>query len=120
MNTSLQYLIENLNNLESDRSKEFYNTIFKSLLKINNINHYSRYTDKGPSIAERFNRTIRDMFKKSIILNGYANWINILPTIINEYNNRIHSSIKLTPIQASLKENEVFRLSKFIRQKKKD
>ena len=48
------------------------------------------------------------MLKKPIFLNGDANWINILPTIINEYNNRIHSSIKLTPIQASLKENEAF------------
>ena len=48
------------------------------------------------------------MLKKPIFLNGDANWINIIPTIINEYNNRIHSSIKLTPIQASLKENEAF------------
>ena len=32
------------NNLESDRGKEFYNNTFQSLLKLNNINHYSRYT----------------------------------------------------------------------------
>ena len=77
-------------------------------MKINNINHYSRYSDKGPSIVERFNRTIRDMLKKPIFLNGDANWINIIPTIINEYNNKIHSSTKLTPIQAYLKENEEY------------
>ena len=70
-------------NLESDRGKEFYNSIFQSLLKINNINHYSRYTDKGPSIVERFNRTIRDMLKKPVFLNGDANWIND-----NTYNNK--------------------------------
>ena len=51
------------NNLESDRAKDFYNNTFQSLLKINNIDHYSRYTDKGPSIVERFNRTIKDMIK---------------------------------------------------------
>ena len=107
------------NNLESDRGKEFYNNIFQSLLKINNINHYSRYTDKGPSIVERFNRTITDMLKKPIFLNGDANWINILPTIINEYNNRIHSSIKLTPIQASLKENEGFVYQNLLDKRKK-
>ena len=71
------------NNLESDRGKEFYNSTFQNFLKLNKINHYSRYTDKGPSIVERFNRTIRDMLKKPIFLNGDANWINI-----NTYNNK--------------------------------
>ena len=106
-------------NLESDRGKEFYNSIFQSLLKINNINHYSRYTDKGPSIVERFNRTIRDMLKKPIFLNGDANWINIIPTIINKYNNKIHSTIKLTPSQASLKENEEYVYQNLIDKRKK-
>ena len=32
--------------------------------------------------------------------------IDILPIITKQYNNRIHSSTKLTPIQASLKKNE--------------
>ena len=77
------------NNLESDRGKEFYINTFQSLLKINNINHYSRYTDKGPSIVERFNRTIRDMLKKPVFKNGDANWITIIATIIDEYNKRI-------------------------------
>ena len=95
-------------NLKSDRGKEFYNNTFQNLLKINKINHYSRYTDKGPPVVERFNRTIRDMLKKPIFLNGDANWINIIPTIINKYNNKIHSTIKLTPIQASLKENKEY------------
>ena len=107
------------NNLESDRGKEFYNSTFQNLLKINNINHYSRYTDKGPSIVERFNRTIRDMLKKPIFLNGDANWINIIPTIINKYNNKIHSTIKLTPIQASLKENEEYVYQNLIDKRKK-
>ena len=37
-----------------------------------------------------------------------GNWIDVLPTITKQYNNRIHSSTKLTPIQASLKKNEGF------------
>ena len=106
-------------NLESDRGKEFYNSIFQSLLKLNNINHYSRYTDKGPSIVERFNRTIRDMLKKPVFLNGDANWINDIDSIINEYNNRIHSSTKLTPIQASLKENESYVYQNLLDKRKK-
>ena len=56
--------------------------------------------------AERFNRTIGDLLKKIVFERGDAKWIDILPTITKQYNIRIHSSTKLTPIQASLKENE--------------
>ena len=38
--------------IESDRGGEFYNSIFQNFLRSKNIHHYSRYTDKGPSIAE--------------------------------------------------------------------
>ena len=37
--------------MESDRGSEIYNSIFQKLLKTKNIHHYSRFTDKGPSIA---------------------------------------------------------------------
>ena len=46
--------------IESDRGTEFYNKIFQNFLKIKNIHHYSRFTDKGPSIAERVIRTVRN------------------------------------------------------------
>ena len=56
--------------------------------------------------AERFNRTVRDLLKKIVFEQSDAKWIDILSTITKQYNNRIHSSTKLTPIQASLKKNE--------------
>ena len=49
--------------IESDRGAEFYNSIFQSILKLKKIHHYSRFTDKGPSIAERAIRTIRNLLK---------------------------------------------------------
>ena len=45
--------------IESDRGTDFYNSIFQNFLKSKNIHHYSRFTDKGPSIAERVIRTVR-------------------------------------------------------------
>ena len=45
--------------LESDRGAEFYNSSFQNFLKVKNIHHYSHFTDKGPSIAERVIRTVR-------------------------------------------------------------
>ena len=94
------------NLIESDRGKEFYNNIFQDFLNKNNIKLYSRNSSYGAVFAERFNRTIRDLLKKIVFEQGDAKWIDLLPTITKQYNNRIHSSIKLTPKQASLKKNE--------------
>ena len=92
--------------LESDRGSEFYNSIFQKFLKSKNIQHYSRYTDKGPNIAERVIRTLRNLLKKPVFEKGNADWISELPSINKQYNNTIHHSIKMTPVQASKKVNE--------------
>ena len=92
--------------LESDRGSEFYNSIFQNFLKSKNIQHYSRYTDKGPSMAERVIRTIRNLLKKPVFEKGNADWISELPSVTKQYNNTIHRSIKMTPNQASKKSNE--------------
>ena len=96
--------------LESDRGTEFYNSIFQNFLKSKNIHHYSRFTDKGPSIAERVIKTVRNLLKKPVFEKGNANWISELPSVVKKYNNKIHSSTKMIPIQASKKSNakEVF------------
>ena len=92
--------------LESDRGAEFYNSIFQNFLKSKNIQHYSRFTDKGPSIAERVICTVRNLFKKPVFEKGKADWLSELPSVIKQYNNTIHSSTEMTPVQASKKANE--------------
>ena len=107
------------NLIESDRGKEFYNNIFQDFLDKNNIKLYSRNTYLGAVFAERFNKSIRDLLKRPVFEKGDGNWVDILPTITKQYNNRIHSSTKLSPIQASLKKERRIRVQQFIRQKKK-
>ena len=92
--------------IESDRGTEFYNNIFQNLLKSKNIHHYSRFTDKGPSIAERVIRTIRNLIKKPVFEKGNADWLSELPSVIKQYNNTIHHSIKMKPVDASKTSNE--------------
>ena len=92
--------------IESDRGREFYNNIFQDFLNKNNIKLYSRNTSLGAVFAEKFNRTDRDLLRKIVFEQGDAKWIDVLPKITKQYNNIIHSSTKLTPIQASLKKNE--------------
>ena len=107
------------NLIESDRGKDFYNNIFQDFLNRNNIKLYSRNSSYGAVFAERFNRTIRDLLKKSVFEQGDAKWIDVLPKITKQYNNRIHSSTKLTPIQASLKKNEGFVYKNLLDKRKK-
>ena len=107
------------NLIESDRGKEFYNNIFQEFLNKNNIKLYSRNSSYGAVFAERFNRTIRDLLKKIVFENGDANWIDVLQTITKQYNNRIHSSTKLSPKDASLKKNEGFVYKNLLDKRKK-
>ena len=79
---------------------------FQKFLKNKNIHHYSRFTDKGPSIAERIIRTIRKIWKKPVFSAGNADWFSELPYVANKCNNTIHHSIKISPNQASKKSNE--------------
>ena len=92
--------------IETDGGSEFVNKFFTNLLNKKNIIRYSRNTSLGAVFAERFNRTIRDLLKRPVFEKRESKWIDILPTITKQYNDRIHFSTKLTPIQASLKKNE--------------
>ena len=92
--------------LESDRGKEWYKSVFQTFLRSKNIQHYSRYRDKGPSIAERVIRTLRNLLKKPLFLAGNADWLSELPSVTKKYNNTIHSSTKIKRIDASKKSNE--------------
>ena len=92
--------------IEHDRGSERYNNSFQNFLKTKSIQHYSRFTEKGPPIAERVIRTLRNLLKKPVFEKGKADWLNELSSVIKNYNNAIHSSVKTTPIQASKKSNK--------------
>ena len=92
---------------EGDRGKEFYNIFFQDFINKNNIELYSRNSSYGAVFSERFNRTITDLLEKPVFEKRDANWVDVLPTKTKQYNTRIHSSTKFTPIQASLKKTKV-------------
>ena len=107
------------NLIESDRGKEFYNNIFQDFLNKNDIKIYSRNSSYGAVFAESFNRTIRDLIKRPVFEKGDGNWIDSLQTITKQYNNRVHSSTKLSPKDASLKKNEVYVYKNLLDKRKK-
>ena len=85
--------------LESDRGKNFIFLFVKTSEK--NMRHYSRCTDKGPSIADRVIRTIGILLGRPVLEKRNAVWLSELPSVVKLYNNSNHHSIKMSPFQAS-------------------
>ena len=76
------------------------------ILESKNIHHFSRFTYKCPSIAERIITTLRSLLKKPVFEKGNADWLSELPTVSKQYKNTIHNSAKIKPIDASKKAKE--------------
>ena len=57
-------------------------------------------------VIERFNRTIQQKMFKYFSANNTRKYVDVLDLLVNQYNNTIHSSIKMSPKEASRKENE--------------
>ena len=84
-----------------ERGNEFYNKTLKSLLKEYETKLYSTYSDLKAVFIERFNRTLLHIIKKPMFFIGDGNWVNILNDAVITYNNNIHSTINMTPVDAS-------------------
>ena len=90
-----------------DRGSEFYNKTLKSLLKeygtgkaASGIELCSTYSDLKAVFIERFIRTLLHIINKPMFIKGDGNWVNILNAVVT-YNNNIHSTINMTPVDAS-------------------
>ena len=57
-------------------------------------------------LIERFNRTIKEKMFKYFSANNRRIYVVVLDLLVDQYNNAIHSSTKMTPKVASRKENE--------------
>ena len=84
-----------------DRGSEFYNKTFQSLHKEYETKLYSTYSDLKAVFKERFNRSLLQIISKPMFINGDGNWVIILNDAVIIYNNKIHSAINMTPVDAS-------------------
>ena len=80
-----------------DKGREFYNRDVQKLVEL-----YSTENEEKSCVIERFNRTIYKYFTA----NSTKKYIDVLNTLVDQYNNSVHSSIKMTLVEASLKKNE--------------
>ena len=85
-----------------DKGKEFYNKHVKAL----GVQLHSTENEEKSCIVERWNRTMKEKMFKYFSVNNTKKYINILDELVNNYNNTKHSSIKMTPVEASDKKNK--------------
>ena len=58
-------------------------------------------------MIERFNRTIKEKMFKYFSANNTSKYVDVRDLLVDQYNNTIHSSIKMSPKEASRNENEI-------------
>ena len=85
-----------------DKGKEFYNKDVKELIEL-----YSTENEEKSSVVERWIRTMKEKMWKYFTDNNTNVYVDILPDLVEDYNNTRHSSIKMTPVEASKKKNEL-------------
>ena len=89
------------NKIWVDQGSEFYNQSFKDFLKINNIEMYSTYNEGKSVVAERFIKTLKNKIFKHITTISKNVYIAVLNDIVNRYNNTVHKTIKMKPIDVT-------------------
>ena len=85
-----------------DKGKEFYNKDVKELIEL-----YSTENEEKSSVVERWIRMMKEKMWKYFTDNNTNHYVDILPDLVKDYNNTKHSSIKMTPVEASKKKNEL-------------
>ena len=89
-----------------DKCREFYNKYVQKLVEL-----YSTENEEISCVIERFNRTIKKKLFKYFSANNTRKFVDVLDLLVDQYNNAIHLSIKMTSKEASRKEdkNKVWR-----------
>ena len=84
-----------------DEGRKFYNKDVQKLVEL-----YSTENEEKSCVIERLNRTIKEKMFKYFSANNTRKYVDVLDLLVDQYNNTIHSSIIMTPKEASHKENQ--------------
>lgn len=84
--------------LQTDKGKEFYNGEVRELLDEMSIAHYSTEGEPKAAVAERFNRTLKELTFKHMTLHNSYEYVDALPVLVGNYNRTVHSRTKMAPV----------------------
>ena len=83
-----------------DKGREFYNKDVQKQVKL-----YSTENEEKSCVIARFNRTIKEEMFKYFSANNTRKFVDVLYLLVDQFNNTINSSIKMTQKETSRKEN---------------
>ena len=92
--------------LWTDKGSEFISKHFKEFLKSKGIRLYHTENEEKSSVVERWNKTMKNRMWKMFTVNNNTVYWDKIDKLVDDYNNARHSSIKMTPVEASKKKNE--------------
>lgn len=84
----------------ADQGSEFFNDLWKK--NLGDITLYYTGNEKKAVMVERLNRTIKTWMFQLFDENGNKKWVDLLPGLMERYNNKAHSSIGISPHASSL------------------
>ena len=84
-----------------DKGKEFYNSHVQKLITL-----YSTENEEKSSMVERWNRTMKEKMFKYFSANSTRKYIDILDKLVDQCNNKIHSSTGMSPKEVNETKNE--------------
>jgi hypothetical protein len=89
--------------MQTDDGKEFFNKEVKALFEKHDIHLFSTFSELKAVVVERFNRTLKERMYKYFESVQSFRYIEVLPELLDNYNNSYHSSIKMKPTEVTEK-----------------
>lgn len=98
----LKQMTEKPHAVRSDNGSEFISDIFKKYLEDQNIKQILSSPGEPQSNggAERFVQTVKRALRFQITYSNDMNWPDMLPNVIQKYNESYHSTVKMSPNEA--------------------
>ena len=85
--------------LQTDEGREFENKYFREFLG-DKTKQFSVKSQFKACIVERFNRSLKERMFRYFTHTNSRQWIHVLQKFVDGYNNSVHRTIGMTPMQA--------------------
>ena len=99
--------------LQTDKGKEFYNSLVQNFFKQKGIRHFSTSGDSKAAIVERFHRTLKARMYRYFTAANTLKYLDILQELVDGYNASYHRSIKMAPRDVHLNNEKQVWLNLF-------
>ena len=84
----------------SDNGVEFKNEFVRKFMEDNGVVHFFSSNETKACYSERVIKSLKTIITRYLNHNETDGWFNVLDLAVESYNNRVHRSIRMTPVEA--------------------